>query len=65
MCQDILEKQKTLENSNLEITEKLRSAEEEIKKLTRKLEEDTVEGTEETTTCLENSVTSVTSDEKV
>ncbi|KAF1767427.1 hypothetical protein GCK72_007386 [Caenorhabditis remanei] len=67
MCQQLLEKQKTLENSNLEITEKLRSAEEEIKKISQKHEGDTVGEKlgEETTSCIENSVTSPEcSDEK-
>ncbi|KAF1767458.1 hypothetical protein GCK72_007417 [Caenorhabditis remanei] len=68
ICQKLLEKLETLEKSNMEIVEKLRSAEEEIKKLTRKHEEDAVEKkqTEETANGIENSVTpSETSDEKL
>ena len=58
--EELLEKQKNLEKSHLEMGEKLRLAEEEIKKISQELEEDTVEEklTEETTSGLQNSVTS-------
>ncbi|KAF1767540.1 hypothetical protein GCK72_007499 [Caenorhabditis remanei] len=39
MCQEVLNKQKDLEMSNLEIVEKLRSAEDEIKKLSKEQQE--------------------------
>ncbi|EFP09905.1 hypothetical protein CRE_21401 [Caenorhabditis remanei] len=39
MCQEVLNKQKDLEMSNLEIVDKLRSAEDEIKKLSKEQQE--------------------------
>ncbi|KAF1759787.1 hypothetical protein GCK72_016254 [Caenorhabditis remanei] len=58
--EELLEKQKNLEKSHLEMGEKLRLAEEEIKKISQELEEDTVEEnmTKQTTSSLQNSVTS-------
>ncbi|EFP09909.1 hypothetical protein CRE_21398 [Caenorhabditis remanei] len=58
MCKELLEKQENLEKSNMEIVEKLRSAEEKIDKISQKREEDTVEEklNEETTNGIENSV---------
>ncbi|KAF1767507.1 hypothetical protein GCK72_007466 [Caenorhabditis remanei] len=52
MCQELLNKQKTLEKSNMEIAGRLQSAEDEIWKFSQKLE-DTVEEelTEDTTSC--------------
>ncbi|KAF1767541.1 hypothetical protein GCK72_007500 [Caenorhabditis remanei] len=60
MCQEVLNKQKTLEKSNMEIVEKLRLSDERIEKLARKFEEDIVQEklTEEPISSLENSVTS-------
>ncbi|EFP09827.1 hypothetical protein CRE_21346 [Caenorhabditis remanei] len=67
ICQKLLEKQKDIEKSITEVVDKLGSAEVKIENISRKLEEATVDEklTEETTTCLENSVTSPEcSDEK-